>query len=100
MKTQQAPIITGYGHTHDGRRCFTVASRAEANRWHVVIVNPGHLECDCQACRYGKACAHRTVVRERLLAERADREAVAAASLARDTAPLYRSNASFSIFKQ
>jgi hypothetical protein len=99
-QTQATAQITGHGHTHDGRHCFTVASRTEANRWHVVIVNPSHLECDCQASRYGKVCAHRKVVRERLLAERAEHEAAAAANLVRNTAPLYRDNRPFSIFKQ
>jgi hypothetical protein len=100
-KIKTAAQITGHGHTRDGRRCFTVASQTQENVWHIVIVNAGHLECDCIAsARYGKVCCHRKAVHERLAQERADREAQAATAAMRDTAPLFRSNAPFSIFKQ
>lgn len=97
------PTVTGQGHTHDGRRVFTVASRTEANRWYLVVVGEHALSCDCPFHNYSdKPCAHRQVVRERLLAERdAKREAEAKEAAAkRDAAPLYRSNAGFSLFKQ
>jgi hypothetical protein len=97
MKTQAT--ITGHGHTHDGRACFTVMSQTETNLWHIVVVGADRLICDC---RYGQyhpetPCAHRKIVRERLLAEREAAQVAAAKS--RGAAPMYISNAGISLFK-
>jgi hypothetical protein len=88
MKTQATPSITGHGHTHDGRRVFAVASRSETNRWYLVTVGENALSCDCKAGKFHPEtpCAHRKIVHDRLVSER-------------DAAPMYRSNAPFSIWK-
>jgi uncharacterized Zn finger protein len=92
--TVQTPTITGKGTMKDGRRVFTVQSQSEANRWYLVIVNPGHLQCDCPAGAHGKVCKHRKIVHARLVEERD-----MAAAAKRDAAPMYRDNRAFSIWK-
>ncbi len=62
--------VIGRGWTHDGRRCYAVPSRSESNRWHIVVVNGLHLTCDCYAGQYGRICAHRAAVRQRIQEER------------------------------
>jgi len=109
--------VVGTGTTKDGRRVYAVPSRTEKNRWHLVTVAFGALHCDCLAATFHRYCCHRAAVRARLEAEAFDareREAergfhAAARALAeaeqrqqaerRETAPLARSNAPFSLFK-
>jgi hypothetical protein len=113
-KQKAEPVITGHGHTHDGRRCWAVQSQSEANRWHIVIYTPERLICDCKSGQYRPQtpCAHRRAVHDRLETERANREAAEAEAAAavmdlfvptsRDTAILMPANGNkpFSIFKQ
>jgi hypothetical protein len=101
---KMAPTITGQGYDKaTGRRVFAVASRSEANRWYLVTVGENALNCDCKAGQFHPEtpCAHRKVVHAHLVSERAAAaEKVAnAAAAKRDTAPVYRSNALFSIWK-
>jgi len=62
-------IVVGTGHTKDGRRVYAVPSRTEKNRWHLVVVAHGALECDCTAAKFGRYCRHRAAVRDRMEAE-------------------------------
>jgi hypothetical protein len=68
-KRQELPVV-GKGRLKDGRVVYAVASRSQANRWHLVIVNRARLSCDCLASRYGRVCSHRRAVHARLVAER------------------------------
>jgi hypothetical protein len=91
------PAITGFGHTRDGRTLYTVASRSKPGRFHMVIQSEGRIACDCEASKFGKMCAHKAVVQAHLQAKQ---PIVATTDWYRDTAPLYRDNLPFSIFKQ
>jgi hypothetical protein len=99
--TVQTPTITGKGTMKDGRRVFTVQSQSEANRWYLVIVNPGHLQCDCPAGMHGKVCKHRKIVHARLVEEReAAKAATTPATPAYENAlPVGANNKVFSLFK-
>jgi hypothetical protein len=101
-------VVVGRGfRKRDYALVWMVPSQSEANRWHMVTEIEGQLECDCHAGQYGRLCIHRAVVYLDLTAEAqtfaARRQAQAQAETptddARDTAPLYRSNAPFSLFK-
>jgi hypothetical protein len=96
-------VITGTGtRKSDGARIIAVTSSRTPARWHLVAVVGNRLCCDCEAAKYGRICVHRAVAHERLVAERADREAQAASAQVRDTAILVgpNGNRAFSIFKQ
>lgn len=103
-----------------GERMYAVTSGSEASRWHIVRVSGAQLVCDCTAATHGRYCQHRAIVREQLGKEAAEAQAsidamdglkAATERLAeqnrawvaqqaeRDSAPVYRSNAPFSIFK-
>ena len=68
-KPEELPVM-GKGRLKDGRVVYAVASRSEANRWRLVIVNRGRLSCDCLASRYGQVRIHRRAAHARLVAER------------------------------
>lgn len=85
--------VTGKGHTNDGHTIYTTTSGSEANRWHVVAIHENTLVCDCKASEHGRYCCHRSVVSVRIRQERE------AAKVARESAPLHRSNAGFSKWK-
>lgn len=123
-------VITGCGKRQDGQLLFIVSSQTQAGRYYVVTHYGNSLRCNCQAGQYGKHCAHVAAVRARLQralsggigALSIPREYAMRAPLSvmedktpekprpltaqmdvqtlRDTAPMYRSNAGFSIFKQ
>jgi hypothetical protein len=89
----------------DGARVILTTSSEGAARLHCVAVTERALECDCKAGQHGRYCMHRAVVRDHLVAERAElnrklraRPARVTTAAERDTAPLYRSNKPFSIF--
>ena len=69
-KHEELPVV-GKGRLKDGRVVYAVASRSEANRWHLVVVNRARLSCDCLASRYGRVCSHRRAAHARMVAERA-----------------------------
>ena len=64
--------IAGHGtRKSDGARVLAVTSKSERNRLHLVAIVGGRLECDCKArC----ICAHRGLVHESLVTERAQRD--------------------------
>ncbi|MBF6591629.1 MAG: hypothetical protein IVW57_14045 [Ktedonobacterales bacterium] len=76
----------------DGARVFVVSSSRDQFRGYIVVVHASHLACECPS---RKVCKHRALVH---LALKKERDAAQAAK-DRDTAPLYRSNAPFSLFK-
>jgi hypothetical protein len=90
------PAITGHGHTKDGRTLYTVASRSHPGHFHLVTAKDERVTCDCEAAQYGKMCSHRAVVSAHL---EAHEPIVATTDWYRDTAPLYRDNLPFSVFK-
>jgi hypothetical protein len=86
-----APKVTVTGHDTDinGNDVYSVPSRSSSDVY-MVVVSAGHATCCCKAAYYGRHCAHVAAVNEyrwRLAAK------------VWDTAPMYRSNAPFSLFK-
>ncbi|HEX6818530.1 MAG TPA: hypothetical protein VF120_09165 [Ktedonobacterales bacterium] len=110
-----------------GARFLVVGSASEPGRFHLVTIYPGRLVCDCPSrvlCTH-RALAHEELAREareaqelRMIADAIDRTrrelaakldeltgsapapaSVPAAVALHGTAPLYRSNAGFSIWK-
>ncbi len=120
--------IVGEGHWRQGgARFLVVGSASEEGRFHLVTILAGRLVCDCPSralCQH-RALAHEALVEE--AARRQDQpvdmydselamiqleaQAIADAALPpsrserdrrwreRDTAPLYRSNAGFSLWR-
>ena len=107
--TQPAEVVGRGFRKADHALVWMVTSQSEANRWHQVTQQQnGSLVCDCKAASFGRTCAHVTAVRTLLAVEEAEWQASQPPTLTpttvrtddeRATAPLYRSNAPFSIFK-
>lgn len=102
MKTPESlPQITGFGHTTDGRALYTVSSRSRPGAFHMVTIRNHQPTCDCEAAKFGKHCAHIDAV----LAKTKAKAPVTPTTSEyrepsfRDSAPLFRDNKPFSIFK-
>lgn len=97
---QALPLITGFGHTKDGRTLYTVTSRSRPGAFHLVTTESGRHSCDCEAGKFGKHCAHVEAVKAKIKAKKP----VTAVTTEyrepsfRDSAPLFRDNEPFSIF--
>jgi hypothetical protein len=52
-------------------RFLAIDSATLPNVWHIVVIRDGHLECDCEASKFGKLCKHRALAHKQLVAERA-----------------------------
>lgn len=85
---------------HDGAAFVAVTSSRDAARVHLVTIRAGRLACDCEASQYHpeRICSHRALAHEDLQRQLEARAAAVAA--ARETAPLYRDNRAFSLFKR
>ena len=106
--TQPAEVVGRGFRKADHALVWMVSSQSEANRWHPVTQMPnGQLICDCTAASFNRQCAHVAAVRMLLAVEEAEFQASLPPTITpttrtddeRATAPLYRSNAPFSIFK-
>ena len=53
----------------DGAPVIAVSSASQPGRWHLVVILPTRLACDCYAGRGGKLCTHRATVHQLLLSE-------------------------------
>ena len=92
MKTQMtAATVKGRSETDiNGNTVYSVPSRCHPGDVYQVVEANGHLTCACKGFQYRGKCAH-------LDAVAAYKRAMALKM--RDTAPLYRDNRPFSIFK-
>jgi hypothetical protein len=91
MKTQiAAPNVTGHETDLNDNEIYSVPSRSSSDIYLVVVDHAGHASCACKSALYRGKCAHISAVKLY--------EATLAAKV-RDAAPMYRSNAPFSIWK-
>jgi len=108
--TQPAEVVGRGFRKRDHALVWMVTSQSESNRWHPVTQEAdGHLSCDCAGWQYRSRCRHCDAVRTLLAVEEAEWQASQPPTLTpapvtrtddeRATAPLYRSNAPFGIFK-
>lgn len=94
-KQKQPAKVTRVERTADGRTVYIVSSQTNAEANYRVIWN-GRFECGCQGFHFRSTCAH-VKTAAAYEQELADRQT---ASQLRDTAPLYRDNKPFSIWRQ
>jgi hypothetical protein len=114
--TEHGIEVVGHGHRKsDGAKIYCTTSHREANRWHIVALVGNRLTCDCHS---RVLCSHRAAVHMYLVVQLAERAARAEeieceleaerdertepnvqVDRRHETAPLFRSNAPFSLFK-
>jgi hypothetical protein len=86
------PAVTGCETDINGNVIYSVPSRTSSDTYLLVEAN-GELRCCCKGFTYRGRCAHLDAVAAY------KRQTAKAANKDRDTAPLYRDNRPFSIFK-
>jgi|GEM_PF-1941884 len=94
-----AAQVMGKGETdYDGNTIYSVPSRSHPGDVYQVVIDTHRLaHCCCTAASFHQLCCH---IRAVDAFRRAEREAAQlAAAKVRDAAPMYRSNAPFSLFK-
>lgn len=95
-----APKIVGRGCNAQGQPQFFVESRTTEGVTYTVTRLATKLSCNCIAGQHDVVCCHRQAVHAELVSIRqAEQARVQRASARSDAAPLFRSNAAFSIFK-
>jgi hypothetical protein len=88
-----AAKVTVSGHETDinGIDVYSVPSRTSSDIYQVLYID-GRTICCCKAAQFNRHCAHVAAVNEYRWKE-------ATAATRRDSAPLYRDNRPFSLFK-
>jgi hypothetical protein len=84
-------VVTGHETDINGIDVYSVPSRSSSDIYQVLYID-GRTICCCKAAQFNRHCVHVAAVNEYRWKE-------AAAASRRDSAPLYRDNRPFSLFK-
>jgi len=89
--TTAKAVVTGHETDINGIDVYSVPSRSSSDIYQVLYID-GRTICCCTAAQFNRHCVHVAAVNEFRWKE-------AAAASRRDSAPLYRDNRPFSLFK-